>query len=237
MSSTKTLPSYRRTMCRSEVCAVIPAFNEASSIAGVVRELLSLGIPTIVVDDGSEDNTAAIAEASGAEVIRLPQNRGKGASIRCGLAAAKERFEYAVLLDADGQHSPQDALRLLLHIKKTDVDILIGNRMHSPKKMPLIRRLTNRLMTTVLRILTGLNIPDTQCGLKAIRLDRFEPTDFKCDRFDWESELIVRARQKNLRILSTPIDCIYTTHPSSKINAVPDTLRFIWLILRNILHG
>jgi len=224
-------------MCRSDACAVIAAFNEASSIASVVRELQSLGVPTIVVDDGSNDNTAAIAEASGAEVIRLMQNRGKGAVVRYGLAAAKEKFEYAVLLDADGQHSPRDALRLLLHIKKTGADILIGNRMHSSDKMPLIRRLTNRLMTAVLRILTGLNIPDTQCGLKAIRLDRFEPTDFRCNRFDWESELIIQAKQKNLRVLSTPIDCIYTTRPSSKINAIPDTFRFIWLILRNILHG
>lgn len=236
MSTTKAHPSSQTIISHSDTCAVIPAHNEASSIANVVKNLLSLGLPVLVIDDGSEDNTASIAEASGAEVLRLPANKGKGAAIRYGLASIKGDFQYAILMDADAQHSPADALLLLKHLKSTDLDIVIGNRMHQAHRMPLVRRITNRLMSAVLRILTGLNIADTQCGLKAIRLDSFNPSDFRCNRFDWESELIIRTKQKRLLFSSIPVNCLYNKNPSSKINAIPDTLRFILLILRNILR-
>jgi glycosyltransferase involved in cell wall biosynthesis len=224
-------------MSRSNRCAVIPAYNESTRIEPVIKGLLSFGIPVLVVDDGSDDNTSLVAETAGAYVFRFDKNRGKGAALVFGLSYAKRQgYTFAVILDADGQHLPTDVLRLLAVVEEKDADLVIGNRMDNLQGMPFIRRITNRLMSAVLRILTGAKIPDTQCGLKVLRLSSFNLSEFRSRRFDWESELVIKATRKRLRIVSESIRCVYNTTPSSRIRVLPDTLRFIWLILRNILY-
>ncbi|MCX7703590.1 MAG: glycosyltransferase family 2 protein [Planctomycetota bacterium] len=237
MFTTKVPPSSRTIISPSEACAVIPAYNESSSIAFLVREILSFGISVLVVDDGSSDSTFEEARGAGARVISLGKNCGKGVALTCGLSFAKRsRYKFAVVLDGDGQHSPSDAMRLLLFLKAQDVDLVIGNRMEEVGRMPFVRRFTNRFMSAVLRILTGAKIPDTQCGLRALKLSSFDFSKMRCRRFDWESELIVRAVRDRLRIVSVPIGCFYNRGMSSKIRVVPDTFRFILLVLRSILR-
>src|SRR5205085_10410672 len=131
---------------RQNTAAVIPAYNEAKHLADVVRRTRQELDHVLVVDDGSTDATAAEARAAGAELIVHPQNRGKGESIKAGLRYWLERdFSWVVILDADGQHRPEEIERMF-GSAEGDAALLIGNRMNDVASMPLVRRFVNRYM-------------------------------------------------------------------------------------------
>src|SRR5271169_6555651 len=131
------------------ICAaVIPCLNEGAGIAALVSALRQQVSLVLVVDDGSTDDTALAAKSAGATVIRHERNRGKGAALRSGLSQLfKQGFEWAVTLDADGQHSPEGLPALLRCAEQTGARLVIGNRMDSARAMPWLRRQVNRWMS------------------------------------------------------------------------------------------
>ena len=134
---------------------VIPAYNEAATVASVVQGVIVAGHEVVVVDDGSSDATAEVARASGATVVSLPENRGKGAALRL----AFERlfgagFEAIVTLDADGQHVPEEIPRLLEH--RDVADLVVCSRVHLFAEMGRVRRTSNRLSSSVISLLAGV---------------------------------------------------------------------------------
>jgi glycosyltransferase involved in cell wall biosynthesis len=216
-------------------CAVIPAYDEGLQIARVVRETLSHTGEVLVVDDGSTDDTARQAQSAGALVVRHERNLGKGMALLTGLRlAAKRGHDIAVTLDGDGQHDPSEIPKLLeaLHL---GADIVVGCRMHSPDGMPLDRLLTNVFMSSVLSILTKCRVRDTQSGFKALRIAKVCSLRFRTSRFDWESELIIRAARGGLRMREVNVSSIYMNHHRSKIKVVSDTIRFVKLVLSNVV--
>jgi glycosyltransferase involved in cell wall biosynthesis len=146
---------------------VIPAYNEAASISRVVSELASAAPwrEIIVVDDGSSDETAVMAQRAGARVVRHPYNKGNGAAVKSGIRTASG--EYLLVIDADGQHPPADAVRLVDRLG--DFDLVVGARAASTQAT-LARRIGNDLLNRLASYLTDRPIPDLTSGFRAARL-------------------------------------------------------------------
>src|SRR5207302_2749224 len=157
-------------MDRQSIAAVIPAYNEEKHIGDVVRRTRQKLDDVLVVDDGSRDKTAERAREAGAEVIVHPQNRGKGETIKTGLRHWLERqTDFIIILDADGQHRPEEIDRFIAAgLSADEPKLFLGNRMNDVSSMPLIRRVVNRWMSQRIGALCGQETPDTQCGFRML---------------------------------------------------------------------
>ena len=149
-----------------QTSVVIPAFNEADVIGEVIAGLIRSAAwhEILVVDDGSSDGTGAAAEAAGARAIRHPYNKGNGASVKSGIREATG--EYILIIDADGQHPPDDATRVVSRLG--EYDLVVAARAHSTQAT-LGRRLGNQLLNGLASYLTGRQIPDLTSGFRAAR--------------------------------------------------------------------
>jgi glycosyltransferase involved in cell wall biosynthesis len=226
------MESARARADRQNTAAVIPAYNEAKHLADVVRRTRQELDHVLVVDDGSTDDTAAQARTAGAEVLVHSENRGKGESIKAGLRYWLERgFSWVVILDADGQHLPEEIERMLDEAGTDGADLLIGNRMNDVGSMPLVRRVVNRYMSNKISRVCGQEIPDTQCGFRMLHRDLIPSVLVGTNRFDYETEMLILASRKGFRIASVPITTVYSDEVSS-IHPVRDTLRFFKLMKR-----
>lgn len=214
--------------------AVIPARDAASTVGDVVRGLRAAlpGAEVVVVDDGSTDATGERAREAGAIVARHEQNRGKGAALETGFDVALARGADAVLaLDADGQHDPALAPRLLGAL--ADADVVIGSREGDRAGMPWIRRATNDVTTWFVSKLAGQRIHDSQSGFRAIRAEVLRRVRPESRRFEYESEFLIGAARAGFRIGAAPVSTLYNA-PGSHIHPFRDTVRFIRLVLRHL---
>ncbi|MCX7934943.1 MAG: glycosyltransferase family 2 protein [Planctomycetota bacterium] len=211
-------------------CAVIPACNEAAHIADIVARARRFVAAVLVVDDGSVDDSAQLAAAAGATILRHSRNLGKGAALQAGLDwAVQKGFAFAITLDGDGQHLPEEMPDFLA--VAADCDLAIGNRMAARCGMPWLRWYTNRLMSAIISHLAGVAIPDTQCGFRLIRCAIWPRLVIRSRNFDYESEMLVAAGRLGLRIVSVPISTVYGAE-KSKIRPAQDTIRFLQLVWR-----
>ncbi len=210
---------------------MIAAFDEAPRIGPVV-EAASRHLSVLVVDDGSSDDTARVAERAGAEVLRQPANRGKGEALRRGFREALEReVEGVVTLDADGQHDPTEIPVLLAAWEATGADLVVGARDFDA--MPPARRLSNTLGRRVLRWATGRDLPDNQSGYRLHSRRLVEAALEKGGEpgFGFEVEVIVACLERGWRIEWVPVRTIYDTE-ESHINPVTHVARFLRLAVR-----
>lgn len=210
-----------------KVCAIIPCFNEERAISDIVRTAKKHVDVCIVVDDCSTDQTQHVATRAGARVLRHETNLGKGMALKNGFALARAAgFEAAVTLDGDGQHDPDEIPRFLDAFRAMDIDIVLGNRMNDSARMPLVRRMTNRVASWFVTRMAGVPIVDSQVGFRLIRLDTWEALKLEGKRFDLESEILIKACRRGARLTQVPIRTIYRGTEESKINPVTDALRF-----------
>jgi glycosyltransferase involved in cell wall biosynthesis len=216
----------------NSVCVLIPAYNEAKTVGAVIAEVLSQGLRVYVVDDGSLDDTAVVAQNAGAVVIRNSQNMGKGASLREGFRRAlSDKFDAVIIMDADGQHEARSIPDFVREMASSGADIVIGNRMSDPGPMPYVRRQTNRFMSWLISRMCGQKISDTQCGYKMIKRRVLEEVKTDSSNFEIESEFVIKASRLGFKITSVPIKAIYGDE-KSKINPIIDTLRFIAFMIK-----
>jgi len=222
-----------RAQDRHKIAAVIPAYREKKHIGDVVRRTRDKIDNVLVVDDGSNDKTAERAREAGAEVIVHPQNRGKGEAIKTGLRHFLNRqFDWLFILDADGQHRPEEIDRFLAAaVSATEPKLILGNRMNDVSSMPLVRRAVNRYMSKRISRVCRQDIPDTQCGFRMLHRQLIPDLLEGADRFEYETEMLIIASRKGFRIDSVSISTVYSDEVSS-IHPVRDTLRFFKLMRR-----
>ncbi len=209
--------------------AVIPCLNEARTIAPLVAAVRQSLPSVIVVDDGSTDGSSNLAGESGAVVVGHRQNLGKGAALRTGLSLALKRgFEWAMTLDGDGQHVPDDLPAFLRCAEQTKALLVVGNRLHNAHAIPWLRRQVNRWMSRQLSRCAGRYLPDTQCGFRLIHLATWAALPLKTERFEVESETLMAFLAAGQRVEFVPIRVIRSRR-RSHIHPVADTLRwFKW---------
>ena len=225
-------PNTTGAIDRISVAAIIPAYLEEKHIADVVRRTLKQLANVVVVDDGSTDATAEEAKKAGADVIVHEQNRGKGESIKSGFRYWLDHgATYAVILDGDGQHLPEEIDRFLSIAASSGAKLLVGTRMSDVREMPLVRRAVNRYMSRKISRACGQEIPDTQCGFRMVHRDIIPSLLGGTERFDYETEMLILASRAGCRIASVPISTVYSDEVSS-IHPVRDTLRFFKLMRR-----
>ncbi|HDL09789.1 MAG TPA: glycosyltransferase family 2 protein [Candidatus Omnitrophica bacterium] len=208
---------------------LIPAYNEEKNIGSIIADLNEINPSEIVViDDGSQDRTAEVARRMGAKVLRLDRNYGKGRALKKGLEYVLHTDASVVfIMDADGQHRAEDVLKLYNHYKKFRPDVIVGNRMNNPWNMPVIRRVTNWIMSKIISIMCRTKIPDSQCGLKLFSRKVIEKVNITSRKFEVESELLLKAAREGFKIDSVDISSVYFPERKSRIRPFPDTIRFI----------
>lgn len=209
--------------------ALIPAFNEAGTIAEVITGLRGVVEHVLVVDDGSTDGTGAIAEREGAEVLAHPVNRGKGHAIRSGIAALGERgFTHVLMLDGDLQHLPSEAPLLIDAAARTGGDVVLGERRFDRAEMPASRYHANRLGSRALSWFVGVPLRDTQCGFRLVRLAALRGLPLRARGYEIETEMLVKLWRRGATLASVPVTAVYAGQVS-KLRPVRDTTRTCFL--------
>jgi glycosyltransferase involved in cell wall biosynthesis len=223
----------------SVVVAVIPVFNEAATVAGVVTRLRDL-CPVIVVDDASTDTSAVRAAAAGAScVIRTGRRTGKGGALRAGFAEALRRDAGAVVtVDGDGQHDPGDLPRLLAAARRAPGALVVGDRLRcrGGDRIPRVRRLAIRAADRFVRWLTRTPICDTQCGFRVYPAAFLRAVALREEGFVLETEALVGAARRGHALVSVPVRAIYPPGRASRFRALADGVQIGRYIAREVLR-
>ena len=190
-----------------EVIIVIPAYNEEKNIEPLIKNIKAKvsNVDILVIDDGSADRTARVAEKAGAIALRLPFNMGYGAALQTGFKyALNKRYQYVVQMDADGQHDPDSVKILLNEIRKESADVVIGSRFLNDKssyRAPLVRKLGIGLFGKIASIITGQPVTDPTSGFQALNRDalrfyasKYYPVDYP------DADVIIMLHRAGLRV-------------------------------------
>jgi len=222
--------SEQKSKDRPKIMAAIPAYNEEKYIGSIILKAQQYADAVIVVDDGSTDRTAYVAELAGASVIQHEQRKGKGVSIRGILAEAEKRNpDVLVLLDADAQHNPDEIPNLIKPVLE-GFDLVIGSRERQRLNIPLYRRFGQRVLSFFSRLLSGEKVFDSECGFRAFSPKAVAELKLKQDGFAVEAEMISAATEKALKVIEVPISAIYT-RDGSTLNPVVHGLGNLALII------
>ena len=218
-----------------KVIAALPAFNEEKYIGTVVLQVRQYVDEVIVVDDGSTDGTAQVANLAGATVIQHKENRGKGAAIQSILTEARKRNpDVTVLLDADFQHNPGDIPHLVEPISR-GFDVVIGSRVQQRSNTPPYRRFGQRILAYFSRILSRENVVDSESGFRALSPKALAKLELRQNGFAIEAEMISLATEEGLAITEVSIPAIYTKDGSTQ-NPIRHGLGVLVSILEMILE-
>lgn len=206
-------------LSQHRVVVVVPAYNEERFIGSIILKIRKYPVMVIVVDDGSSDDTASLAEAAGALVVRHKQNKGKGEALNTGFNEARNLTpDVIVMIDGDGQHMPEQLPVLARPVLAGEADIVIGSRyLDKPNGVPFHRVAGHWFFNQATRALSGVKVTDSQSGYrafspKAYRADIFHSTDFTV-----ESEMQFVAHEHGLRVMEVPITIRYQDKPKRSV--------------------
>jgi glycosyltransferase involved in cell wall biosynthesis len=224
------------------VSVVIPVFNEEATVGNVVTrtkktlEQLGASYEILVVDDGSDDRSADIAQELKAHVLRN-HHQGKGFALRYGFRHAKG--ELVVTLDADGSHKPEEIPLVLRYILEDRADFVVGSRFSDSEdnktKIPKINRTGNRMFNGLILYLTGTKITDSQSGFRAIRSSLIKKMKLGSHGYEVESEMLIKALKMRARVTETPISFDQRTVGKSKLDPIRDGARILYAIIASYL--
>lgn len=221
----------------SNIYIIIPAYNEEAVIVGVVNEIKNAGFHNIVIiDDGSSDKT--FEKASSVEnviALRHKINRGKGASTKTGIEAAKLLgANIIVTMDGDGQHDPKDIEKLIEPILNDQAEVVLGTRLLNPVGMPWYKIIQNKFGNLVTWYLFGLYVTDSQSGFRAYSRRAAEVINTRGDRYEYDSEVLREIYIYKLKFQEAPIKVRYTAYSMGKIekqgflNGVKTVYKMVW---------
>lgn len=213
-----------------ETSIIVPVYNEAENLKKLIGQIHSLRLPDseiIVVDDGSNDGSAAIAMAAGANVVRHPYNIGNGAAVKSGMRAAKGRF--IVMMDGDGQHKPEDIPKLLADVDR--YHMVVGARAKG-SKLRMHRNLANMVYNLLASYVTRFKVQDLTSGFRVIRRrDALRFIDLLPNTFSYPTTLTLACLRSGLTVQYVPIQTLYRAG-QSKISLVTDGIRFLLIITK-----
>ncbi|HET9886362.1 MAG TPA: glycosyltransferase family 2 protein [bacterium] len=215
-----------------KVLAIVPAFNEADSVAAVVAEILSLGsVDVLVVNDGSTDETVAIARRAGARVLNLPFNLGIGGAVQAGyLYAMRKDYDVAVQVDGDGQHDATEIPKLLEALSKENADLVLGSRALGPPsyRVPPSRRVGMRIFSATVSMITRQQLLDTTSGFRAAGKEAIAYLAENYPRDYPEVEALVLLRRAGFRIME--VSCRFRERAGGQSSITP--LRSIYYVIK-----
>ncbi len=192
---------------------IIPVFNHSQQLGEVINQTLKLGLPVFVVDDGSTDSTAELLDTmSGISVLRHSVNQGKGAAILTGFAAALEKeCDWAITLDGDGQHNPEDARALLSAVDDGERCIVIGKRqgMEGKKNVPWTSKFGRKFSNFWVWAAGGPLVEDSQSGFRLYPIPEALQLGVKAKRYQFEVEILVKANQQGIKTKEAPVQVVY----------------------------
>ena len=222
------------------IAVIIPAYNEAATIAGIVRRARQQVETVLVIDDGSGDDTATQAENAGATVLRQPVNQGKGAALWRGMQAALDMGAVAVIsLDADGQHCPEDIPKLLEAWRHQPDRLVIAARLECRESAPRLRRFANGMADFWVSWAAGYPIRDTQSGFRlypAIFLRQLTAPCQSGGGFVFESALLIQATHCGYPRVAVVIEALYLPQSRhSHYQPWRDTWRITVMVARELL--
>ena len=217
----------------SEIGIVIPALNAELFLATTLHAIL-IKVPAekiIVIDDGSTDQTFQLAQKLGVHTLRHHTNLGKGAALMTGFAQAQALgWEWAITMDADGQHDPEDREQFLHFVPNNKTALVVGRRKIQKSSMPLHRRFSNATTTWIISKLAGQNVYDAQCGYRMYKLSAVTDAHFpKEGRFEFESKVLVLLCRNGFLLEPLDIATVYTEN-GSHMRLVRDTFRFLKMV-------
>ena len=222
---------------------VIPVYNHGPMIEAVINEALKLNLPVIVVDDGSTDSSGdRIESIDGIQFLRHRENRGKGAAIMTGFDRAAEIANWAITIDADGQHHPQDALNLIGAIPENSRPLVVGMRQGMDgRDVPRTSRFGRKFSNFWIRVSGGPALTDSQSGFRIYPLPESMNLDIKARRFQFEVEILVRAAWADIPVIEVPVRVSYAkgslriSHFRPVVDFMRNTRTFYQLITRRLL--
>lgn len=213
--------------------AIIPAYNEEKNIEQIVGEMSKLDIKPIVVDDGSTDSTFSICSNNGTIALRHAANKGKGEAIKTGieyLLKSHPEFTHLVVIDADMQYHPEEALKIFDELERNDLDFVMGNR--NWNEVPFRHRLGNFVWRNVFNILFGKKLKDTNCGLVGFNRNAVEKVkDHILGGYIVDNSILIGAIKNNLKIGQVPVKVDY-----HKVSKIPRGVRMVLGVLLYILR-
>jgi glycosyltransferase involved in cell wall biosynthesis len=216
----------------ASVVVLMPAYNAEKTLTPVVKGIRKAlpGAYLLGVNDGSADGTGALLRSVCDRTIDFPENRGKGAALQAGFAAALEMKPDAVLtIDSDGQHDPAFAPSILAALDK--YHIAIGTRDLTGAQVPKHRRVANFLSSAATRLVSGGAVRDSQSGYRAIRREVLEEVHAVGDRYEFETDFIIRAAHAGFTITNVPISTIYG--PQSYFREFEDAARVVGILWKH----
>jgi len=206
---------------KKRTLAVIPCYNEESTIGSIVLKTKRHVDKVLVVDDGSKDDTAKVAKEAGAVVISNNRNQGKGSVIKTGFKyALAKNFDYVITLDGDGQHNPDEVPIILGDLMNNGHDITIGLRSGYNTEMPKWRKLGKRVLDYATSFGNGGYVTDSQCGFRAFNKNAVKHLIPKLngENFSTESEQLIKAHEVGLKVSHKDITCKYKNLDTSTKN-------------------
>jgi glycosyltransferase involved in cell wall biosynthesis len=209
---------------------VVPLYNEATVIAGVIRGLLPSFPHIVCVDDGSSDGSARAAREAGAHVVQHPINLGQGAALQTGIEYALSHAEcrFIVTFDADGQHRVEDAVGMVAAARAADAAIVFGSRFLDDRTNPgLLKRVILKTAVWVTNLTTSVKLTDAHNGLRVIRRDAAEHIQLKQDRMAHATEIVLQLGDSGLPWIEYPVELLYTDYSRSKGQSVLNSVNIL----------
>ena len=220
--------------------AVIPMFNEAQVISEVIAELRVEFPMVICIDDGSSDTSAEVARAAGAVVVQHPVNLGQGAALETGIrfALGRSDTDYVVTFDADGQHSVRDAVAMVRHAHREDLQVVLGSRfLAGADLVPPMRRLLLKTAVRFTRFTTGLALTDAHNGLRVLRRDAAAHVTLRLHGMSHASEILTIIARRELSYAEHPVTITYTDYSRAKGQQGYNALNIVFDLMVNRLRA
>jgi glycosyltransferase involved in cell wall biosynthesis len=201
-----------------DVLVVIPLYNEATVISGVLEELLPVFPKVVCIDDGSSDGSGLAARQAGARVVTHPINLGQGAALQTGFDYARERnASYVLTFDADGQHRVVDAQEMVRRAREADLAIVFGSRFLDDRTKPgFFKKLVLKTAVAITNVTTRTRLTDAHNGLRVIRADALAGIKLRQDRMAHGTEIVVQLGRTGLPYAEHPVEVIYSEYSKAK---------------------